>query len=78
MLDFVITKDIPIPTRNRFKGKKKYPFDNMNVGECAIFRVESLSETQLVRSALSTFAKQTSKKFTTRTKDDNLYVWRVE
>ena len=67
---FKIEKDVPVPTRY----SNQYPLDDMEVGDSffAPNRTSSDLSTPIVR------ARKLGKKFTCRTKDGGVRVWRVE
>lgn len=75
---FAIEKSIPIPVRSR---DSRYPFKEMDVGDSFMVEFEAtppIIVTRRVRSAVSSYQKKSLAKFTVRTFDDGLRVWRVE
>jgi hypothetical protein len=72
MTDIKIESHIPIPIKKR--GNRKYPWDQMKVGDS--FFVEGVTQ-----NSLSTAAKyQTTKsgiKFTTAAEGSGIRVWRI-
>lgn len=69
--DYEIEKDVPIPEVTG-KGKSKYPFHSMEVGD-SIF-----SESRSIRQAAYAHARRNNKKFIVRYVEGGYRVWRTE
>ena len=68
MTDFVIRKDIPIPSTT------SWPFKDMEVGDSVDIPHEDVKR---ARGACTSYAQATGKRFTTRTVEgQKLRVWR--
>lgn len=82
---YPILKGVPIPKMNR--GRKAEPdsfmgaLRRMEIGDCVCHGESSLKAIQIVSAAWRTLKKHDpqmrSKKFTSRTVEGKLYVWRM-
>jgi len=72
---FNVEKGIDVPPRKSRRGKSKYPFDQMDVGDSFLARGVKL---QTLTTAAAHYGKPLGKKFTARTLDDGIRVWREE
>lgn len=75
MSEFTIDKDIPVPKQVGTGRKNKYPFDALEVGDS--FFVKDAKVKTLSRTCGS-HGKRLSRKFTSRTVDGGVRVWRTE
>lgn len=75
MSEFTIEKGIPVPKQIGAGRKTKYPFDLMEVGDS--FLVTDLKVKTISRSC-GTYGKRLERKFTSRTVDGGVRVWRTE
>lgn len=75
MTAFKIDKSVPIPAKR--KGRSKYPFATMEVGDS--FLVDAASRIKTV-SALAVYKKKAhpKQKFTVRRVEDGVRVWRIK
>lgn len=72
-----IEKNIPLPT-SRTRGRPaKYPFKDMVVGDSVFFPGESTTPGNNVYVAAQMHARMNGKKFSGRTMDGGLRIWRV-
>lgn len=73
---YKIEKGVPMP--NAMVGRKElYPFSLMDVGDSFFVPTETQRELLHVRSNATTQTHRTDKKFSTRTVDGGIRVWRV-
>jgi len=79
--DFKVERGVPIPDR-RHGAPGKYPFEKMSQGDSFLLPVENEEDVDTVRrriaAAASLYATRNGGKFTTRTVDGGIRVWRVE
>jgi hypothetical protein len=66
-----VDKDIPVPTR---RSRTLYPYEEMEVGDS--FFLEDMPLQQVCNSNLRA-AKRSGKKFSARTEDGGVRVWRI-
>ena len=74
---FEIVDDRPVPEA----AYRKYPFSEMDVGQCALIETESIEHENAIRVAASQRNKRTDKRFIVRQipdKENCVGVWRVE
>ncbi len=71
---YEIEKNIPVPGDVKIDKRKKYPFDQMNVGDS--FFAKNKTARSLSNSS-QWHAKKTGKKFTCTTEADGARCWRV-
>ena len=75
-----INKKIPIPEASR--GVTKYPYANMNVGDSFLFSKKTDRKTVMLCSAsycgYSRLKTNGKWKFTLRTTEDGISVWRIK
>lgn len=70
--------DKAIPISDAKTGRKaKYPFNKMMVGDSVFFKGEVLNSRSKPYSAARSHADDTGKKFSGRTVDGGLRIWRV-
>jgi hypothetical protein len=74
MTEFKIDKNIPIPKRI-YDSEYPYPIDNLNVGDS--FFIEERTSTQ-VSHIISRGNKMLGKRFTSRTMDGGVRIWRIK
>lgn len=83
MSDFVIEKNVPLPTLNR-RGAvgSRYPFDMMQVGDS--FAIDASGpvvlsyRTKSLRSIISRYSKAHNKKFSVyKMSDTQIRIWRT-
>ena len=67
--DFVIEKNIPIQ-----RGREKYPFLKMEIGDSFVFS----GNRKVIGAAASWYGSRYKMKFTTRSVDGGVRVWRVK
>ena len=79
-----IKKGIPVPSRANGQKPKKYPFSDLEVGDCLEFTVPKDVSAVIVQSRISTnarnFGDPCGRKFTTRQlkHKGKIGCWRVE
>ena len=89
MSDIQIEKDIPIPPiprsggRHKGRWKRKYPFPDMGIGDSFFVPAESKAAARsranvLLISAREWGARDYGFKFTTRTYEDGVRIWRTK
>ena len=66
-----VDKDIPVPTR---RSRTLYPYEEMEVGDS--FFLEDMPLQQVCTSNLRA-GKRSGKKFSARTEDGGVRVWRI-
>tara|TARA_R110000824_G_scaffold15492_1_gene65097 strand:- start:182 stop:421 length:240 start_codon:yes stop_codon:yes gene_type:complete len=74
---YEIVDDRPVPGR----AHRKYPFSEMDVGQCALIETENIEHENAIRVAASQRNKRTDKRFIVRQvpdKENCVGVWRVE
>lgn len=72
-----ISSEIPIPANVRKIGKREsYDFGHMSVGDSIFFKGETTASKQM--TAAYVYGRYNGKKFTGRTVDGGLRIWRVE
>jgi hypothetical protein len=71
---YEVQKNIPIPSAAKTDKRKKYPFDEMDVGDS--FFVANMTARALSNSS-QWHANKTGKKFTCATEADGARCWRV-
>lgn len=77
---FKIDKGVPLPPNsgNKGKGSRKYPFDDMQVGDSIFFETEYPNQRrELLWSVLTSYQKRNGMKYATRIVDGGVRVWRV-
>jgi hypothetical protein len=67
-----IEKGIPIPQSGSRTHARKYPFDEMEIGDSV------LVEDDRVYSAVSVYSKRNGKKYATRKVEGGIRVWRIK
>lgn len=76
---YKIEKNVPIPKRSK---QKKYPLMDMNVGDSfwvpCESRREALRERNKIFSMASYYQTKHNVKFTTRTYEDGVRIWRIK
>jgi hypothetical protein len=77
-----VDKKIPMPKITK-QGVKKYPFNTMRVGESFLFEHEypdTLIACQRIGAISATWVKRNNskRKFSCRTIDGNIRVWRIK
>lgn len=81
MRKFKVEDNVPIPPRKGGKSQRKYPLNALLVGQ-SFFVPFASDDARKGLSRLSSVAilhgKETGKKFTTRTVEGGVRVWRVE
>lgn len=70
---FEIEKGIKIPT-----GRGKYPFHLMGIGDSFCVKKAKGDIPGDVRCSAYTYGKRHGMKFTTKSEDDGVRVWRIE
>lgn len=70
-----IDKSIPIPAGGR-GGKSKYPFQEMEVGDSVFFPGSNTQGKEMIYA--HNYARRNGKKFSGRSIDGGLRVWRVK
>jgi len=80
MCDILIDKNVDIPTRNKRRGKKIYPFGTMDVGDSFFVECtkDDLSRTQCLILASCRPGRFDGKMFTTRRVEGGIRCWRLE
>ena len=72
--DFVIDKDVPIPS----SWNAKYPFGELLIGDSFYTGAATRKTTSTIRSAAAVFGRRHNMKFITRAEGRGLRIWRVE
>ena len=75
MSEIVIEKGIPVPKTNRSDRRSKYPFGAMEVGDSFFVKNGNIRNMSRISS---THAKKMSYRFSCRTVDGGVRVWRTE
>ena len=74
MADIAVEKDVPLPAPLR--GSGKYPWRSMAVGDS--FFVPGMTTASIAGSVHSAYKRLPGWKFTSRTVDGGVRVWRIE
>jgi hypothetical protein len=77
-MQYEVLDNLPAP-ENAF-GKNRYPFTTMEVGQCAVFQIDTPGFSEAaVRMSANAIGRKHEKTFTSRIdrKDGVLRVWRV-
>lgn len=72
-MDYVIEKNVPMPVSRQ--GKKRWPFDNMEVGDSFGFEPENQKK---VAGAASAHGRAYGKKFSVQQTESGPRCWRTE
>lgn len=71
----MIQKGIPAPESTRRGRPAKYPFAKMEIGDC--YEVEGLDQGKRAAKAAFRYGARHGMKFSTRTTDEGLRIWRI-
>lgn len=74
--DFVIESGIPLPGPSGSRGESIYPFERMSVGD-SVF-IEGAKSSGKEYAAARVCGKRKGMRFTARTVEDGVRIWRVE
>ena len=80
-MGFTIDKSVPLPESAKFKrqrGKTKYGFENMEIGDSIFFDGESSTDGCRPYLSASAYGAKYNKRFIARTVFGGVRVWRVE
>ena len=73
-----IEKDIPIPHSRLTGNRKKYPFENMEIGDSFFVQVVNIFEKRKRASSIIACARrELPKKFISRQVDGGVRIWRI-
>lgn len=72
-----IEKNIPMPPSKR-GGPRKYPFADMSVGESAFFENQPAGSLSNPSVAAAQWGARNGRKFSARSIDGGVRIWRVE
>jgi hypothetical protein len=77
-MNFVIDKNVPIPTGVKTSARTKYPLEKLEAGDSFFIAVTDAKQLKNLRSSLSVRAKKLKMTIVTLGDETGLRVWRTQ
>lgn len=73
-----IEKGIPVPDNVNSKRSKRYPFDDMEIGDSFFIECSDQDKRRIGVNIISNAGRRKPKRFTTLSVDGGMRCWRIE